>query len=129
MPVSSSEACSTTAAQPSPNSTATLRFSQSMNGEIVSTPTTSAFFTVPARISALAVDSPYRKLVHAVLTSIAPAFHAPSRNCSPDAVLGTASSLLAAAVDDQVEVGGGEARAGERARARDVGELASRRRA
>jgi hypothetical protein len=51
-------ACSTTAAQPSPNSTATPRLSQSMNGEMFSTPTTSALRTEPARISPFAVDSP-----------------------------------------------------------------------
>ena len=51
-------ASSTTAAAPSPNSTATSRSLQSMNGEMSSAPITSAFRTTPVRISAVAVDSP-----------------------------------------------------------------------
>ena len=43
---------------------------------------------------ALAADSPYRKLVQAVLMSIAPALWAPSRTCTPDALFGTCSSEL-----------------------------------
>ena len=43
---------------------------------------------------AVAVESPYRKLVQAVFTSIAAARVAPSAICTPEALLGTASSLL-----------------------------------
>ena len=68
-PSSRSVASSTTAAQPSPNSTATPRFSQSMKAEIISPPTTTALRTTPVRINAFAVLSAYRKLVHAVFTS------------------------------------------------------------
>ena len=56
-PSTLSVACSTTDAQPSPNSTQTPRLRQSMNAEINSPPTTTAFFTTPVRISALAVLS------------------------------------------------------------------------
>jgi hypothetical protein len=49
-------ACSTTAAQPSPKSTATLRLFQSMYGEITSTPITSALRTAPVRTIAVAAD-------------------------------------------------------------------------
>ena len=89
-----SVACSTTAAEPSPNSTATLRLFQSMYGVISSTPMTSAVFTEPVRIIAVAVDRPYRKLVQAVLTSIDAALLAPISTCTPEALLGTCSSLL-----------------------------------
>ena len=54
----SSVACRTTAAAPSPKSTATLRLPQSMKGEITSTPITTAFLTTPVRIMALAEESP-----------------------------------------------------------------------
>ena len=64
-----------------------------MNGEIHSTPTTSAVFTTPVRIIAFAVDRPCRKLVQAVLTSIAAAVPAPSFTESPDAEFGMCSSL------------------------------------
>ena len=47
----------------------TPRLCQSMNAEINSPPTTTAFLTTPVRINALAVLSAYRKLVHAVFTS------------------------------------------------------------
>ena len=57
-PSSLSVASSTTAAAPSPNSTATSRSVQSMNGEISSAPMTSARRTTPVRISAVAADSP-----------------------------------------------------------------------
>jgi hypothetical protein len=40
------------------------------------------------------IDSPYMKLVQAVLTSNAAARVAPMRCCTPDALLGTVSSLL-----------------------------------
>ena len=43
---------------------------------------------------AVAVERPYRKLVQAVFTSIAAARVAPSAICTPEALLGTASSLL-----------------------------------
>ena len=93
-PVSCSEACSTIAAAPSPNSTATLRLSQSMYWEISSTPITSAFLTMPVLIIDEPIDSPYMKLVQAVLTSNDAARAAPMRCCTPEALLGTASSLL-----------------------------------
>ncbi len=64
-----------------------------MNCEISSTPITTAFFTTPVRIIAVAVDSPYRKLVQAVFTSIAAACVAPSLNWTPEAEFGTVSSL------------------------------------
>ena len=51
-------ASSTTAAAPSPNSTATSRLFQSMKGEMSSAPTMSALRTTPVRISAVAVESP-----------------------------------------------------------------------
>src|SRR5688572_10666969 len=57
-----------------------------------STPTTSALRTTPVRIIAVAVDKPYRKLVHAVLTSIAAAFVAPMSSWIAEAVLGTCAS-------------------------------------
>ena len=53
-----------------------------------SPPTTSAVRTTPLRISAVAVESPYRKLVQAVLTSIAAQPSAPMRCCSPEAMFG-----------------------------------------
>jgi hypothetical protein len=56
-PSSRSLASSTTAAQPSPNSTETPRLSQSMSVEMSSPPTTTALRTTPVRISALAVLS------------------------------------------------------------------------
>jgi len=40
------------------------------------------------------IDSPYMKLVHAVLTSNEAAWAALMRCCTPDALLGTVSSLL-----------------------------------
>ena len=40
------------------------------------------------------IDSPYMKLVQAVLTSKAAACVAPIRCCTPEALLGTSSSLL-----------------------------------
>ena len=82
------------AAAPSPNSTATLRLSQSMYWEISSTPITSAFLTMPLLIIDEPIDSPYMKLVQAVLTSNAAAWAAPMRCCTPEALLGTVSSLL-----------------------------------
>src|SRR5271166_6623925 len=93
-PVSCSDVCSTTAAAPSPNSTATLRLSQSMHREISSTPITSALLTMPVLIIEEPIDSPYMKLVHAVLTSNAAACVAPIRCCTPEALFGTVSSLL-----------------------------------
>ena len=65
-----------------------------MYGEISSTPITSALRTAPVRIIAFALDSPYRKLVQAVLTSIDAALWAPSLNWTPEALFGTCSSLL-----------------------------------
>ena len=65
-----------------------------MYGEISSEPTTSAVRATPVRIIAVAVDSPYRKLVQAVLTSIAAQPLAPSRACRPDAMFGAWSSWL-----------------------------------
>src|SRR5512145_482102 len=65
-----------------------------MYGVISSTPMTSAVFTEPVRIIAVAVDRPYRKLVQAVLTSIDAALLAPISTCTPEALLGTCSSLL-----------------------------------
>ena len=91
-PLGVSLACSTTAAAPSPKSTATLRLLQSMKGLMYSTPITSAFCTMPLWIIAVALDSPYRKLVQAVFTSMAAARVAPSANCTPEAELGTCSS-------------------------------------
>ena len=93
-PDSVSEACSTTAAAPSPNSTATPRSLQSMYLVMSSTPITRAFFTMPLRTMAVAELRPYRKLVQAVFTSMAAARGAPSACCTPEALLGTASSLL-----------------------------------
>ncbi len=55
---------------------------------------TSALRTAPVRTIAVALDSPYRKLVQAVLTSIDAALCAPSLSCTPEALLGTCSSLL-----------------------------------
>ena len=92
-PSGRSVACTTTAAAPSPKSTATLRLLQSMYCVMSSTPITIALRIVPFWMSAVAVESPYRKLVQAVFTSIAPAFVAPSATCTPDAQLGTASSF------------------------------------
>ncbi len=93
-PSSRSVASSTTAAHPSPKRTATPRLFQSMKALISSPPSTSALRTTPVRIMAVAVLRPYRKLVHAVLTSIAAAFFAPSRTWMPDAWFGTWSSKL-----------------------------------
>jgi hypothetical protein len=64
-----------------------------MNWEISSTPITTAFLTTPVRIIAVAVDRPYRKLVHAVLMSMDAALVAPRRYWTPDAELGTVSSF------------------------------------
>src|ERR1022692_4990185 len=89
-----SDSCSTIAAAPSPNSTATLRLSQSKYWEISSTPITSAFLMIPLLIIDEPMDSPYMKLVHAVLTSNAAAWVARMRCCTPEALLGTVSSLL-----------------------------------
>ncbi len=50
-----------------------------MKGEINSAPMTNALRTTPVRIIAVAVERPYRKLVQAVLTSIAAAALAPMR--------------------------------------------------
>ena len=58
IPSSLSDACSTTAAAPSPKSTATLRLLQSMYRLISSTPMTTAFRIMPVRIIAVAVASP-----------------------------------------------------------------------
>ena len=55
---------------------------------------TTAFVTTPVRIMAVAVVRPYRKLVQAVLRSMLAARVAPRPTCTPDALLGTASSLL-----------------------------------
>src|SRR5690606_10804691 len=91
-PAGSSDASITTAAAPSPKSTATLRLLQPMYGLMTSTPITSALRTTPVRTIAVAVESPYRKLVQAVFKSMAAAWWAPSMNCTPEAVLGTCSS-------------------------------------
>ena len=48
----------------------------------------------PERIIDVPIDSPYMKLVQAVLTSKAAALVAPMRCCTPEALFGTASSLL-----------------------------------
>ena len=56
-PSSASLTCKTTAAAPSPNRTDTLRSSQSMYGDIASTPMTKALDTTLVRIMAVAVDS------------------------------------------------------------------------
>src|SRR3979490_1230614 len=93
-PDSCCDSLSTMAAAPAPNSTDTLRLSQSMYWEISSTPITSAFLTMPLLIIDDPIDSPYMKLVHAVLTSNAAALFAPMRCCTPEALLGTVSSLL-----------------------------------
>src|ERR1700683_837485 len=93
-PVSCSDDVSTIAAAPSPNSTATLRLSQSMYCEISSTPITSAFLTMPLLIIEEPIDRPYMKLVHAVLTSNDAACAARMRCCTAEALLGTVSSLL-----------------------------------
>ena len=63
-----------------------------MNGEMISEPMTSALLTTPVRIMALAVDREYRKLVHAVLTSMAAQPSAPMRRWIPEATFGTWSS-------------------------------------
>ena len=65
-----------------------------MYWEISSTPITSAFLTMPLLIMADPIDSPYMKLVQAVLTSNEAALSAPMRCCTPEALLGTVSSLL-----------------------------------
>ena len=65
-----------------------------MYWEINSTPITSAFLTTPVLIIDEAIDSPYMKLVQAVLTSNAAARVARMRCCTPEALLGTVSSLL-----------------------------------
>ncbi len=62
--------------------------------EISSTPITSAFLITPLLIMAVPIDSPYMKLVQAVFTSKAAAWVAPIRCCTPEALLGTSSSLL-----------------------------------
>src|SRR5258708_23809391 len=93
-PASLCDSLSTRAGAPAPNNTATLRLSQSMYWEISSTPITSAFLTMPLLIIDEPIDSPYMKLVQAVLTSKAAARVAPIRCCTPDALLGTSSSLL-----------------------------------
>ena len=59
-----------------------------------STPITTALRTTPVWIIAVAVERPYRKLVQAVFTSIAAARVAPRAICTPEALFGTASSLL-----------------------------------
>ncbi len=51
-----------------------------MYGVMPSTPITRALRTTPVRTRAVALDRPYRKLVHAVFTSMAAAFVAPSRD-------------------------------------------------
>src|SRR5688572_33368858 len=63
-----------------------------MYGVMPSTPTTSALRTTPVRIVAVAVDSPYRKLGHAVLMSIAAALLAPISSWIAEAGFGTCSS-------------------------------------
>ena len=63
-----------------------------MYGLMSSTPMTTALRTTPVRIIAVADVRPYRKLVHAVLTSIAAAPVAPSATCTADELLGTCSS-------------------------------------
>ena len=93
-PSADSVASITTAAQPSPKSTETPRFSHSMNALISSPPSTSALRTTPVRTIAFAELREYRKLVQAVLTSMAPARRAPRRTCSPEAWFGTRSSTL-----------------------------------
>ena len=55
---------------------------------------TNAFLTMPVLIIDEPMDSPYMKLVHAVLTSNEAALPAPMRCCTPDALFGTVSSLL-----------------------------------
>jgi len=52
--------------------------------EISSTPMMSAFLTMPLLIMDEPMDSPYMKLVHAVLTSNAAARAAPMRCCTPE---------------------------------------------
>src|SRR5690348_7130700 len=84
----SSEASSTTAPAPSPNSTQVSRSLQSIIRVSVSAPMTSTRFAWPARTKLLATPSAYTKPEHAALTSNAMQPLAPRRSWIRHAVAG-----------------------------------------
>jgi hypothetical protein len=92
-----------------------------MNCEISSTPITTAFLTTPVRIIAVAVESPYRKLVQAArpstrLSSLrgAPAGRTPGWDLVVEA---------AGTEDDQLDIRGVQTGCRQRAHGRDVAQF------